>query len=51
MHGKGKEYEHGHLLFEGEFRNGAKWNGIKKRYDKNGKVISEEVFLNGKVVN
>ena len=50
-HGKGKHYEDGHLLFDGEYRNGAQWNGIRKRYDDNGKMISEEVFLDGKVVN
>ena len=33
--GKGKEYDDdGDLIFEGEFKNGLRWNGKGKEYDK-----------------
>ena len=38
--GKGKEYEfEGRLVFEGEYKNGKRWNG--KGYDKNGNLTGE----------
>ena len=34
--GKGKKYNNGNILFEGEYVNGQKWNG--KEYNKNGNI-------------
>ena len=37
MNGKGKEYNYqGELLFEGEYLEGKRWNGIEKEYYNNG---------------
>ena len=45
--GKGKEYySSGLLLFEGEFKDNIKWNGIL--YDKNNNIINEINNGNGK---
>ena len=45
LNGKCKEYfENGNLLFEGEYKNGKKWNG--KGYDLNGNIVYE--LNNGK---
>ena len=48
--GKGKEYEYGELIFEGEYSNGKK-NGNGKEY-KYGKLEFEGEYLNGyKIIN
>ena len=46
--GKGKEYnKNGNLIFEGEFKNGLKWNG--KGYDNHKNIVYELIYGNGKV--
>ena len=45
--GKGNEYDGDHLLFEGEYLNGNKWNGKGKEYDNRGELIFEGEYLNG----
>ena len=43
--GKVKEFDrHGHLIFEGEFKNGKKWNGKGKEYDYDGELLYEGEF-------
>ena len=43
LNGKGKEYNHDELEFEGEYKDGKKWNG--KGYDRNGNMIYQ--LING----
>ncbi len=45
--GTGKEYEHGELIFEGEYLNGKR-NGKGKEYYKDGNLIFEGEYLNNK---
>ena len=53
--GKGKEYgwfEWGNSIFEGEFLNGKKWNGIETGYDfEDGDEISKSQYTNGKIIS
>ena len=49
--GKGKEYYNNEVIFEGEFLDGKKWNGIGKDFDYNDEVIFEGEYLNGKKWN
>ena len=46
-HGKGKEYNEGKLLFEGEYLNGKRWNGKITDYDFYGNLIFESEILEG----
>jgi len=47
--GKGKEYNYnGELIFDGEYKEGEKWNGIGKEYNNNGQLIFEGEFIEGK---
>ena len=52
-HGKGKEYDfNGNLIFDGEYIEGEKQNGILKEYDfNNNKLILDGELLNGKIWN
>ena len=51
-HGKGKEYKYnGELEFDGEYKNGERWNGKGKEYYANKKVKFEGEFKNGKKWN
>jgi len=45
--GKGKEYyiSNNHIIFEGEYKNGKRWNG--KEYNKYGELIYDGQYLNG----
>ena len=45
--GKGKEYNYGELIYEGEYLNGQRWNGKGKEY-KYGELIYKSEYLNGK---
>ena len=36
------------FIFEGEYLNGEIWNGQRKEYNDNGKIIFEGEYLNGK---
>ena len=46
---KGKlYYEDGKVLYEGEFLFKKRWNGIEKKYDKNGKLLREVEYKYGK---
>ena len=44
--GKGKEYQYGNLIFEGEYLDGKR-NGKGKEYDWNGDLIFDGEYLNG----
>ena len=37
----------GELVYEGEYKNGERWNGKGKEYDYFGKLIYEGEYLNG----
>ena len=47
--GKVKEYDvyNGKLTFEGNYKNGLRWNGIIKEYNEQGIIIFEGVYING----
>ena len=47
--GKGKEFllNTDKLIFEGEYKNGKRWNGIEKKYF-NDEVILESEYSNGR---
>ena len=47
---KGKEYDYGNLIFEGEYLNGER-NGKGKQYDYNDQLIFDGEYLNGKKYN
>ena len=47
INGKGKEFDYGRLIFEGEYVNGKR-NGKGKKYNYHGRLIFEGVYLNGK---
>ena len=49
MNGHSIEYNiDGYLVFEGEIKNGKKWNGITIDYDmEDGKIIFEGQYVNG----
>ena len=50
INGKIKEFDSaGRSIFEGEYLNGQKWNGIIKGYRENKLVLSAE-YLNGKII-
>ena len=36
-----KEYDYGKLIFEGEYKNGKKWNGKGKEFDDKRNLIFE----------
>ena len=44
---KEMEKEKNMINFEGEYLNGYRWNGKEKRYDLDGKLEREVVYLNG----
>ena len=47
-HGKGKEYnKYGKLIFEGEYKQGKKWNGKVIEYNDKGELEFEDEYLNG----
>ena len=48
---KGKEYEKGKVIFEGEYLNGEKWNGKGKEYNIYDELKFEGEYLNGKKWN
>ena len=49
--GKVKEYnKNGKLIFEGEYLNGKKWNGIYREYDYKDFLYEEGNFINGKMI-
>ena len=48
VNGKGKEYDKGKLIFDGEYLNEKRWKGIKKEYDYDGNKIFEGEYLKGK---
>ena len=39
--GKGKEYNNNKLIFEGEYLNDKRWNGIGNKYYENGEIYGE----------
>ena len=49
-HGKGEEYDrNGENIFEGEYLNGKRWNGMGKDSNFNDEIIFEGKYLNGKI--
>ena len=42
-----KEYDYGKLIFEGEYKNGKKWNGKGKEFDDKRNLIFEGEYKNG----
>ena len=47
--GKGKEFnEIGETEFEGEYKDGKRWNGKGVEYNSNGDIEFEGEYLNGK---
>ena len=47
--GKGKEYnEEGELIFEGEYKEGKKWNGKGKEYNNKKELVFEREYKEGK---
>ena len=42
--GKGKEYYNNKLIFEGEYFNDQRWNGIGNKYYENGKINGENKY-------
>ena len=49
--GAGKEYTNKNVDFEGEFKEGKRWNGIANEYNINGKVVYDCTYQNGKIFN
>jgi antitoxin component YwqK of YwqJK toxin-antitoxin module len=50
-HGNGKEYTNNNIDFEGEFKEGKRWNGIANQFNMNGKVVYDCTYQNGKIFN
>ena len=49
---KVKEYdEKGRVIFEGEYKNGKRWNGIVKKYETKGGLPSENIYLNDEKIH
>ena len=49
--GIGKEYYNNNIEFEGEFKEGKKWNGNANEYNKKGNLLFYGVYQNGKRFN
>ena len=47
-HGRGKEYRHDELIFDGYYLNDKRWNGIGKEYDSKNNLIFDGEYVNGK---
>ena len=45
--GNGKEYFNDNIIFEGEFKDGKKWNGNAKEYNFKGNLLFEGVYQSG----
>ena len=49
--GKVKEYdERERLIFDGEYLNGRRWNGIFMTYKYDGTILNEEEYKNGEKI-
>ena len=46
---KGKLYNNQGVIFDGEFKNGEMWNGIRKLYNGYGKLGFEGEYKNGDI--
>ena len=46
--GKGREILNNNVNFEGEFKDGIKWNGNANEYNKKGNLLFNGVYQNGK---
>ena len=40
----------GYVIFEGEYLAGKRWKGKGKKYDDKGNLISEDNYLEGKII-
>ena len=49
--GKGREILNNNVNFEGEFKDGIKWNGNANEYNKKGNLLFNGVYQNGKKFN
>ena len=48
--GKGKEYDDGDLIFDGEYIKGKRWNGRGKEFDSFNNQIFEGEYINGEKI-
>jgi antitoxin component YwqK of YwqJK toxin-antitoxin module len=47
--GKGKEFSKGKVIFEGDWKEGKRWNGEGKEYNEKGQIVNEKTYENGNI--